>query len=577
MGARTKAEGTRTDALLSRARVNLISRTARVWSRLGRFLSQDLNIIVQWWITEVLKEAEADVASGEVLSVPELPASAERTIREVMVHALAQGYWLQHVYMQECRAAARGQRYRGRVSLADDTELDDEEIRRLLESLIKSAKVEADPAWHAVIPTDAVKWIEGYTPKLAGVLEKDILEKVRGVVRESMFTGSTLKQRMEALREADPKIRAMGKHRVEAIARTEVTRADSMGRLIDMKSNPDVLGVEFSAILDDRTTAMCRERHGLVMRMDDPRLPYNTPPLHVNCRSLLVSATVYEHPDGLLTSHEFDEIEPGTQRPEDIEVVRAVLEFDKNIVEKAQPPIPVVVPRVEVEKHPPFEKTVGQLPPPSPEPEIEDLPLPKLLPPDMGAELRDAFRDSPEFIQRAYKAYKDELQGLVRDKNAVVSRYYLQRRSIVLGQSEKRTTLPHEFGHFVDHYKGSGARGAMASNRGAFADAIKEERDNFRSYEQAEIKRRMKMREILAGEMGQNPGVSDIFNGLSSGNMGGRYYHEAEYWKIPGSIEEETFANLFQLYAQNDREGIDCINKFFPGIIKAFLKLLGEG
>lgn len=325
MGARTKAEGTRTDALLKRARINLISRTARVYSRLGQFLSRDLNIIVQWWITQVLKEAESDIASGEVLSVPELPASAERTIREVMVHALAQGYWLQHVYMQECRAAAQGQRYRGRVTLADDTELDDEEIRRLLESLMKSAKVGADPAWHAVIPTDAVKWIEGYTPKLAGVLEKDIFEKVRGVVRESMFTGSTLKQRMEALREADPKIRAMGKHRVEAIARTEVTRADSMGRLIDMKSNPDVLGVEFSAILDDRTTDMCQARHGLVMRMDDPRLPYNTPPIHVRCRSLLLAATVYEHPDGLLTSHEFDDIEPGTQRPEDIEAVREVL------------------------------------------------------------------------------------------------------------------------------------------------------------------------------------------------------------------------------------------------------------
>ena len=32
-------------------------------------------------------EAESDIASGEVLSIPELPASAERTIREVMVHA----------------------------------------------------------------------------------------------------------------------------------------------------------------------------------------------------------------------------------------------------------------------------------------------------------------------------------------------------------------------------------------------------------------------------------------------------------------------------------------------------------
>lgn len=555
----------------------MISRTARVYSRLGQFLSRDLNIIVQWWITQVLKEAESDIASGEVLSVPELPASAERTIREVMVHALAQGYWLQHVYMQECRAAARGQRYRGRVTLADDTELDDEEIRKLLESLMKAAKAGDDPAWHVVIPTDAVKWIEGYAPKLAGVLERDILEKVRGVVRESMFTGSTLKQRMEALREADPKIRAMGKHRVEAIARTEVTRADSMGRLIDMKSNPDVLGVEFSAVLDDRTTDMCQARHGLVMRMDDPRLPYNTPPLHVNCRSILLSATVYEHPDGLLTSHEFDDIEPGTQRPEDIEAVREVLELNKSIVEVIQPTLPVLVPRVEVEKPMPSGRTVEQPLSPPPEPEIEDPSLPKLVPPDIGAELRDAFRDSPEFIQEAYKAYKDELQGLLRDKNAKGSRYSLSERNIVLGQTERPTTLPHEFGHFVDHCKGSNARGEMASSQSAFYEAVKNERSSFRGNGKAKAEKRAAMQAVMAGEMGRNPAVSDIFDGLSSGKIGGRYGHNPEYWKIPGKTEGETFANLFQLYAQNDREGIGCINEFFPGIIKAFLRLLGEG
>lgn len=334
MGARTNAKATRARALLNGARTNLISRTARVYSRLGRSLSKGLNGVVQEWISAVLRESESDIASGLLSGLPAMPNDFERVARETMVRALAQGYWLQHVYMQECRAAAHGHKYRGRVTLADGTELDDEEIRLLLESLLRSARVEADPAWHSVIPVDAVKWVEGYTPKLAGVLERDILEKVRQTVRDSMLAGTTLKQRMEALREAEPRIRALGKHRAEMIARTEVTRADSMGRLIDMKSNPDVLGVEFSAVLDDRTTDICQSRHGLVMRMDDPRLPYNTPPMHVNCRSLLLSATVYEHPDGLLTSHEFDEIEPGIQRPEDIDAVREVL----GSIEEIKPP-----------------------------------------------------------------------------------------------------------------------------------------------------------------------------------------------------------------------------------------------
>lgn len=87
----------------------------------------------------------------------------------------------------------------------------------------------------------------------------------------------------------------------------------------------------------------------------------------------------------------------------------------------------------------------------------------------------------------------------------------------------------------------------------------------------------MRMLLIMAREMGDNPGVSDIFDGLSSGAIRGQYGHGDEYWRIPGAIERETFANLFQLYAQNDREGIACINELFPGIIKTFLRLLGVG
>ncbi len=277
-----------------------------------------------------------------------------------MREALAQGYWLQHVYMRECEAAVKGTAFRGTVTLADKAEMqaafleflksqglqpseptptkptpakekpsppqDDAVVKQALEAFMKGKKVETSQDWHAIIPEDAVEWLKGYTPTLTGVLEKDILEKVREVVRGSMTKGTSLTQRMKDLQSAGPKISAMAEHRVESIARTEVTRADIMGRLIAMKSNPDVLGVEFSAVLDSRTTDICTERHGLVMRLDDPKLPYNTPPLHVNCRSLLLPATVYEYPDGLLTSHEFEEVPEAKQRPQDIEEIKKLLQ-----------------------------------------------------------------------------------------------------------------------------------------------------------------------------------------------------------------------------------------------------------
>lgn len=187
--------------------------------------------------------------------------------------------------------------------------------------------------WHEVIPEEAVKWLEAYVPKLAGSISEDVLQKVCSVIRESMMTGSTLQERMKALRESSDVLQRITDVRIESIARTEVTRADSMGRLISMKSNDDVIGVEFSAIMDDRTTEICSSRHGLFMRLDDPRLPENTPPLHVNCRSLLLPCTVYDYPDGMLTSHEFDETPAGMQRNDDIEEVRKLLVGFENAVE----------------------------------------------------------------------------------------------------------------------------------------------------------------------------------------------------------------------------------------------------
>ena len=215
---------------------------------------------------------------------------------------------------------------------------DDERLRELLQYFM----LETGDEWYEIIPMEAVNWLNDYVPKLAGILNTAVLEKTREVIRDSMLEGATLQERMKVLRESSEELSRMTNQRIEAIVRTEITRADSMGRLISMKANDDVIGMEFSAVMDDRTTEMCIERNGLIMRIDDPRIPENTPPIHVGCRSLLISLTVYDFPDGILTSHEFDEVPAGTQRPEDIEEVRMLLSsFDE--ISKEQPEIPAVI------------------------------------------------------------------------------------------------------------------------------------------------------------------------------------------------------------------------------------------
>lgn len=240
-------------------------------------------------MNKIYQQARQDISAGEITNPPKLPQEFTRTLTKTLRESLAQGLWLNHLYVGELKAGYEGVKYRGAIKLSDWPE--DIELAEVLREFIA---VEGYEGWQEVISAEAVNWLNEYVPDLAGVFSASVLERVQEVISASMIAGSTLNERMKALRESSDELSRMVDSRIEAIARTEITRADSMGRLISMKANDDVIGVEFSAVMDDRTTVMCMERNGLVMRLDDPRLPENTPPLHINCRSLLLSLTVYQ-------------------------------------------------------------------------------------------------------------------------------------------------------------------------------------------------------------------------------------------------------------------------------------------
>ena len=278
----------------TRARRELITRTARVWSRLTKKLEKGLNEIANSWIKELCEK--------------EFPEKFTEILKNYLREALAYGYWLQWLYLSDLR----GKKYQGKITLSEG-----DSVKDSVQKFMNTGE------WNEVIPKDAVNWINNYVPKLSGNFSSDVLDKTRDVIKNSLQEGTTLQQREKELQ----KVLDVSKSRIENIARTEVTRAHNLGSLTAMKANEDVIGVEFSAVLDNRTTPMCSERHGLRMRLDDPRIPENTPPLHCRCRSMLLALTIYDYPDGLLTSHEFDDgISPGEQRPEDIEEVQKIFE-----------------------------------------------------------------------------------------------------------------------------------------------------------------------------------------------------------------------------------------------------------
>lgn len=101
----------------------------------------------------------------------------------------------------------------------------------------------------------------------------DIVRRVRGrSVGGGRFKGGVLQT---ATRQA------------EGIARTAITYMANRAHMAAYQENEDVLsGVEFTATLDSRTTPICARWDGTVWALDDPRI--QTPPLHFNCRSVLV-------------------------------------------------------------------------------------------------------------------------------------------------------------------------------------------------------------------------------------------------------------------------------------------------
>ena len=94
--------------------------------------------------------------------------------------------------------------------------------------------------------------MDRYVPELARVYEVAVLEQVRDVISRSLREGLTLKRSTKELKGINREVSGFARHRLECIARTEAMRAYSMGHLRSAIDSREVVGFEFSAILDDR-------------------------------------------------------------------------------------------------------------------------------------------------------------------------------------------------------------------------------------------------------------------------------------------------------------------------------------
>lgn len=117
----------------------------------------------------------------------------------------------------------------------------------------------------------------------AGFIRQDsagrfVPKGTRGATVRPRFVGGTL---------------SVSTREAEALVRTAVNHVSNVGMLETFKENATVIGmIIFVAVLDDRTSEVCLSYSGQAWRPGDPGIV--TPPLHWNCRSVLVAEPDWE-------------------------------------------------------------------------------------------------------------------------------------------------------------------------------------------------------------------------------------------------------------------------------------------
>ena len=122
-------------------------------------------------------------------------------------------------------------------------------------------------------------------PRSLDAIERQEFLRVRNSIRRGIAEGKS----RSSLRRIALRSSAVTKNQSTALLNTELTRASSIVKTEVANENPDLIkSYLFSAILDSKTSDICRSNHNREIPIDNERY---IPPLHFNCRSTVSYVT----------------------------------------------------------------------------------------------------------------------------------------------------------------------------------------------------------------------------------------------------------------------------------------------
>ncbi len=143
--------------------------------------------------------------------------------------------------------------------------------------------------------------IEEETYQFVGDYEYGILKKVKAELVAAIKDGVSLASIQDVL---DRDMQELSDTQLERFARTKHTEVMNNARVDFFEESGVVAAYQYSAVLDDSTTDICAGLDGKIFAAGDECIP----PMHFNCRSMLIPITKYEEftPDTKVGKEDID-------------------------------------------------------------------------------------------------------------------------------------------------------------------------------------------------------------------------------------------------------------------------------
>lgn len=140
----------------------------------------------------------------------------------------------------------------------------------------------------APLPSDKfLEFLESETFEYIGDWEYQVTKAARVAMVQAIKDGKPLSSVIDMLNTEGKRDSLVS---VERYSRTKGTEVMNRARLEEFEDSKVVHGYQYSAILDGRTTEICAGLHGKLFKKGTEPIP----PMHFNCRSVLIPITIFE-------------------------------------------------------------------------------------------------------------------------------------------------------------------------------------------------------------------------------------------------------------------------------------------